>query len=113
FAGQRARFLGRVLKRTDSLHAPLVVAKAGWRGGHATRGPLEELDLERALNCCHVLGNAGLSGILPLRSAGEGSFFTDRDYGADLPQRDIGHKRPINWTIRKSNDRTQNILFLL
>jgi hypothetical protein len=60
-----------------------------------------------------VLGNARLRGIFPLRRTGKRPFFTNRNDGADLPQRDIGHETPENPGIRKSNASAQNILFLL
>ena len=106
FAGQRARFLGGVLQRADSLHAALVVAEPGWRGRYAAGRALEQLDLERALDRCHVLGDAGLRRVFPLRRTGKGAFLAHRDDGADLPQRDSWPwDAPRNVDIRKTNDR--------
>jgi len=74
-----------------TLHEPTREALRDFAAGRA----LEQLDLQGAFHCRNVLRNAGLGRVFPLRCTGKRPFLAHGDDGADLPQWDIGHERPL------------------
>src|SRR5262245_41214817 len=95
-AGEAARLLVGVFKPADRLDAALVVALPRRRRHDAARRALEQLDPERALDGGDMLRDARLGGVLARGGARERAFLADRDHGADLAERDVGHGLPLS-----------------
>ncbi len=94
-AGGGARLLGGFLERADGADTALVIAQARRRRRDPTGNALEQPDAELPLHRRHVLGNARLCGVFPLRRARERALLADRDDGSNLTEGNVAHASSI------------------
>ncbi len=81
-----ARVLFRLRQQSDRIDAAAVIAQPGGRRRDAGRAAIEQPHAQRLLDRRHMLGDAGLGGMLPLGGTGEGAFLAHGDDGLDLAE---------------------------